>query len=50
MGKQKAHRSGNPDIPAAQSVNPLGKSPDDARAGEIISEGHEKAKKSNTKR
>lgn len=50
MGKQRKHRSGNPDIPAAQSVNPLGNSPDDPQAGEIYSKEAKAAKKHNTKR
>ncbi|UTR10602.1 hypothetical protein MM300_22515 [Evansella sp. LMS18] len=49
MGKQRGHRSNDPAIPGTRSVNPLGKSPDDKHAGEVISQGNEAAKKDNTK-
>ena len=49
MGKQRGHRSGDPER-VTTSVNPLGKAPDDKFAGEVISQGNEKAKKDNTKR
>ncbi|MDQ0254662.1 hypothetical protein J2S74_002041 [Evansella vedderi] len=50
MGKQRGHRSRNANVPGAQSVNPLGNSPDDPKAGEVLSELAQKAKKENTKR
>ncbi|MBU9713127.1 hypothetical protein [Evansella tamaricis] len=50
MAKQKASRSQNQKVPGDRSVNPLGKSPDDMHAGEVVSQGQEAAKKSNTKR
>ncbi|MFA9556997.1 hypothetical protein ACERII_06825 [Evansella sp. AB-rgal1] len=49
MGKHRSTSSQNPAVPAARSVNPLGQSPDDKDAGEVISQGHEAAKKKNTK-
>ncbi|UCZ54925.1 hypothetical protein LGQ02_09340 [Bacillus shivajii] len=49
MGKQKASRSQNPKVPGARSANPLGNSPDDKHAGEVLSSGAQAAKKNNTK-
>lgn len=48
MSKRQTNAN-DPKIPSARSVNPLGKSPDDAHAGDVLSQGNQAAKKENTK-
>ncbi|WP_142302869.1 small, acid-soluble spore protein L [Bacillus sp. FJAT-45350] len=49
MSKRQGKQNKNPQVPGAQSVNPLGNSPDNEFAGEVYSQGEEAAKKKNTK-
>lgn len=50
MGKQKGHRNKESGTAITNSVNPLGKTPDEGGGtGEVLSKDGDRAKKKNTK-